>query len=295
MKNQERAYVNALTAIFFWSTVATAFELGLRKLDFLQLPFLASIVALSVFGVILVVRKQFGELFRYKKKQYFQSALFGLLNPFGYYVVLLHAYYLLPAQVAQSLNYTWPLMLVLLSVPLLGQKLRWSSLIALIISFLGVLVISSQGNISELDIQEPFGVFLAAASSIIWALFWLYNVRDKREEVPKLFLCFFFGTIYLTVTVFAFSDFDIFNTQALLVGCYLGVFEMGITFLLWLQAMKFTKSTDKIGNLVYLSPFLAIVFIYFILGEEIYYTTYIGLIIIILGIVVEKVTNKKKS
>jgi len=52
------------------------------------------------------------------------SALLGLINPFIYYLILLKAYQLLPAQVAQPLNMIWPIILVFLSIPLLGQKIK---------------------------------------------------------------------------------------------------------------------------------------------------------------------------
>ena len=39
-----------------------------------------------------------------------------------YYLILLKAYQLLPAQVAQPLNMIWPVILVFLSVPILKQK-----------------------------------------------------------------------------------------------------------------------------------------------------------------------------
>ena len=49
------------------------------------------------------------------------------------------AYSLLPAQVAQPLNFIWPITLVLLSIPILKQKLKLKSLFALMLSFVGVI------------------------------------------------------------------------------------------------------------------------------------------------------------
>ena len=75
------------------------------------------------------------------------SAILGFINPFVYYLILLKAYQLLPAQVAQPLNMIWPIILVFLSVPILGQKIGRKSYIALFISFAGVYSISSQGRL----------------------------------------------------------------------------------------------------------------------------------------------------
>ena len=68
---------------------------------------------------------------------------------------------MLAAQVAQALNFVWPIALVLLSIPILKQKLELKSAFALIISFIGVVLISSQGNITNFEFSNPLGLILA--------------------------------------------------------------------------------------------------------------------------------------
>jgi len=292
MEKQKLSYVYALISIVLWSTVATAFKLGLRELNFIQLLWYSSIVSLIALFVIIVLQKKLFLLKTLRLKDIAYSAFLGLLNPFGYYMVLLKAYSLLPAQLAQPLNYTWPIMLVLLSVPLLKQKLPPFSLVAIFISFSGVYFISSKGNPLNFSFEEPFGVFLATFSSIIWALFWIYNVRDKKDEVIKLFLNFVFGLLYVSIVLFLFSDFQLPTQNGLYATLYIGLFEMGITFVMWLKAMQLTNSTAKISNLVFLSPFLALIFIHFILEEKIYWTTFLGIVLIIIGIIIQQIKKK---
>ncbi len=59
---------------------------------------------------------------------------------------------------------------------------------------------------------------------------------------------------------------------------------------------EITASTNnaKIGNLVYFAPFLSLVFIRFILKEEIFATTFIGLIFIVAGVLVQQMGKKKE-
>jgi drug/metabolite transporter (DMT)-like permease len=68
---------------------------------------------------------------------------------------------------------------------------------------------------------------------------------------------------------------------------YIGIFEMGITFLFWLKALKMAKTTDKVSNLVYLAPFFSLILLHFIIHEPVYYTTPVGLLLIISGIFVQ--------
>jgi len=165
-----KVYALALTAILMWSTAGTAFKLSLKGLSFTQLLFISSHTAWIVLLLFVILKGKFREVYNKPTKSLLKSAIGGFLNPFLYYIILLKAYTLLPAQIAQPLNYTWPIMLVLLSIPFLGQKLKWTDGLAIVICFSGVLVISAQGsNPFKTRMEEPLGVLLAVGSSLIWA------------------------------------------------------------------------------------------------------------------------------
>ncbi len=292
--NRLKGILFALGAIFLWSTAATAFKLALRYMDFIHLLLIASTTASIFIFLCLIIQKKLFLLKELSLKEYFSTAPVGLLNPFLYYLVLLKAYSILPAQVAQPLNYTWPIMLVLLSVPFLGQKLYIRSLIAIIISFLGVLLISSQGqNILELKIDNKLGIFLATGSSLLWAMFWILNIKNKMDEVLKLFLNFSFSIPFIIIVLLIFSKPVIIpNIKGFLPAVYVGLFEMGLAFTLWLKALKLSPSNEKISNLVFISPFLSLIFINIFLGEKIFFSTWSGLVFILIGIYIQQ-TKKK--
>ncbi len=295
MKNQSKAYIYAGLTILFWGTSASAFKIGLRHIDYFQLLFIAITTAVLFLFFILLYQKKLILLKQLSIKDYSHSIILGFLNPFLYYVVLFIAYSLLPAQVAQPLNFVWPITLVLLSVPILKQKLKLKSMLALLISFIGVILISSEGNIMNMKFSNPFGVFLALGSSVVWALFWLYNVKDNRDEILKLFLNFLFAFLFITITTLIFSDIKLVSVEGLLAGIYIGLFEMGITFVLWLKALKLVGRTDKISNLIYLTPFCSLVFISIILREKIFITTLFGLILIISGIFIQQAKRRSNE
>ena len=141
MNSTKNAYLFAGLSVFFWSTVATAFKLALREYDFIQLIFFTSVVTVVLLFIILVVQNKIHLLFLQTSRDIQNSIFLGALNPLGYYLILFKAYSLLPAQLAQPLNMVWPITLALLSVPFLHQKVGWHSLIALLVSFSGVIII----------------------------------------------------------------------------------------------------------------------------------------------------------
>jgi drug/metabolite transporter (DMT)-like permease len=226
-------------------------------------------------------------------KELITSAILGLINPFLYYLILLKAYQLLPAQVAQPLNMIWPIILVFLSVPVLKQKIETKSFVALVISFTGVYIISSQGRLFKPGYSDITGVLLATGSSIFWAVYFILNVKDRRDEAIKLLLSFTFGSIYLFATMIITGNLQtIIGLKGAAAAGYIGLFEMGITFLFWLKALSMASTTAKVSNLVYIAPFLSLVFVHFILHEPVYYTTPVGLVLIISGILVQNRRSK---
>ena len=290
--NQSRAYLFALLTVLSWSTVATAFKIALRELNYIQVLLIANAVAVGVYGLILMFRRESVKILPVSKRDLGFSAAQALLNPFGYYLIIFKVYSILPAQIAQPANFIWPVVLMLLSAPLLKQTIRLTGLIALLISFAGVVVLSTQGDLVHFTIKEPVGVALALSSSIVWSLFWIINIKDKRDDVLKLFLSSLISLVFVFVLAAATGNLSSIFTKPLLPAVYIGLFEMGIPFVLWLKALQLSESTGKISNLIFLTPFLSLIFINTILKERLYYTSLIGLCLIVSGILIQRIKKQ---
>jgi len=287
-----KAYLFALLAVLFWSTIPTAFKLGLAYNSSWQLLTGATLVSTLVLGILTVARGKLRSLKAYTKKDLAFSALMGLLNPVIYYLVLFKAYTILPASVAQPLNMIWPIVLVILAFPILRQRISWFSLGAMGLSFSGVVLISMMGGTGSQDPQNRLGIFLALSTSVVWALYFLYNTRDKQDPVTRLFLNFAFASLLLLLAgIFRGHSFPN-SAQGWYAALYVGVFEMGITFVLWLMAIRLAPRSDRISNLVYMAPFLNLLFASQVLGEKIYMTTVGGIILLVAGIVIQNLRGK---
>ena len=198
MQAQRQAWLYAIATVGLWSTVATAFELGLRSLAPSALLLGASCVALVTLLALVICTIGPAAGLRTTllapPATHLRSMLMGLMNPCLYYLVLFEAYDRLPGQVAQPLNYTWAITLALLAIPLLGQRLRWLELLAMLLAWSGVVVIATGGSPGTLRTDDPVGVGLALGSTLIWALYWICAARDDRPAVPGLFMNFLYGT-----------------------------------------------------------------------------------------------------
>ncbi len=291
-RQHKLAYLYALAAVAFWATSATAFKLSLRHMGQLPLLLVATVSSTAVFLAYLTATNRLKLLRTFSSRDYLWSAGLGLLNPFLYYVILFQAYSLLPAQEAQPINFVWPLTLVLLSIPLLGQHIRLTSILAILISFLGVVVIATHpakpADILAFRFSSGPGVLLALSSTIVWALFWILNTKDRQDEAVRLFVNFLFASAYILLLTFLLRQTQVTDWRGLLGGIYIGLFEMGITFLVWLKALRSAKTTAHVVNLIYLVPFLSLLVIALVLGERILPSTIVGLVFIVAGIILQK-------
>lgn len=285
---QTRAYACAAGAVLLWSTVATAFKLSLRHLSPQELLLWSSLASTLALGLAAACTGRLRELRRWSRQDVLRSVALGFVNPCLYYLVLFEAYSRLPAQEAQAINFAWPLVLVIMSVVVLKQAISGASLAAMAISFAGVAVVATRGRLAHLRLTDPLGVGLALGSTVLWAAYWTGGARDRRDPVVRMLVNFGFGTVFVAALVGPGASWP--DLAGLAGAIYVGLFEMGFTYVLWLSALALSETTDRVSGLIYLTPFLSLVFIHFILGEPLYPSTLAGLTLIVTGIGLQRRT-----
>lgn len=261
--------------------MATAFKLSLKWTTPIGLVLIASAVSTLVF-VVLVGR---GSGSAPSREQVWRSAWLGFLNPCLYYVLLFVAYDRLTAQEAQCLNFVWPLALTLVAGLLRRKMPGVPVLLGLMLSFCGVVVVATRGAVTTLNFSDSLGVTAALASALVWAVYWVVTAEDPLPAEERLRLNFLFGTgwtllIALVTGSLVFRD----GAPALIGGAYVGLFEMGFTFLLWLKALRLASDPGKVSSLAYLTPVLSLCWIGAVLGERLMPSTLVGLALILAGI-----------
>ena len=280
--------------VLFWATVATAFKIALSEICYVQLLLIASITALVVCFLELLRTKK---LYLLKsliknKRELFKGAYQGLLNPFLYYLLLFKAYSLLPAQIAQPLNYSWQVVLILMMAVFYKQKLSLLQIFGVLVSFTGILFLSSNSSADTSGSLSVLGIVLALGSAFIWATYWISKLDNKVDSTVELFVNFLFGSAYLII-ISLFTPMEWPSVKALSAGIYVGCFEMGITFILWAKALQLATNRVSLAQITYLSPLLSLFLIHFILGERIGYLTILGLLFVIAGILISNVKMSK--
>jgi len=285
------AYRYALITIFLWSTVATAFKLALAHLSVNQVLFVASASSTIVLFGCLAWQKRLAKLPVFVKTHWRALLLLAVLNPILYYQVLFRAYDLLLAQQAQAINYSWAISLSLLSVFWLGQRMSRRDVLASVLAYIGVVIVASGGDLQHVMQGNLEGVVWALGSTLLWAVYWVLSKQYHLDAVLSLAAMFCMSVPVLAYLSYIDGDL-MFTTTSLYAAIYVGVFEMGVSFVTWLLAMQHAQHVTRIANLVFLSPFISLLWINGILGEAILPTTLVGLAMILAATLIQQTQSK---
>ena len=284
--NESKAYLYALICVLLWSTVATAFKLGLETLKPAQLLFGSACISLIFFVCFLTLNSGWSELRNIEKNDLNNLLLMGIMNPFLYYLLLFEAYDRLPAQIAQPLNFTWAIVYSLLAVIVLKQKLSRAGYLGMLISYIGVFVLLTKGQLVDLDQFDTLGILLAILSTFLWAGFWIMSLKSPHSAPMKMCVSFMLGTPLIGLVCYFTVGFPPLNQTTLVYSGWVGLIEMGLTFLLWQHALALTNQSARISQLIFISPLISLFLIHNVLGEQIHSSSFVALVLIIGGLLI---------
>ena len=140
---------------------------------------------------------------------------------------------------------------------------------------------------------------LAIGSTVLWGLSWVINTRTvERDQVdPELALLINFSMAVpvLWMILSATDSLPNLNGGTILGGIYVGLFEMGVAFVLWMKAMQLTDTPIRVSSLIFLAPPLSLVFIATVLGEPVATSTLTGLVFILAGLAGQQIVSSRKD
>ncbi|MCM1029230.1 MAG: DMT family transporter [Pseudoflavonifractor sp.] len=296
LTGQSGAVMAAAVAVVSWSTVAAAFKTALNYYTTYEMVTVASITATLIYGMAVTLRGRWADVKRLSLTQLRGLVVEGLFNPAAYYLILFAAYDMLPAQVAQPINYCWPIFLTLLMAIVMRRRVKPRLYIGMAVSLAGVAIISLGGGGLPEGSLSVGGLLMAFASAALWAVYWIINERVGMEmdESVKLFVSFAIASVVL-LAVMPFTDATFASIDGLWASVYIGVFEMGVPFLFFSMALRMATNVAIVNQMCYIAPFLSLFFISMVVGESIVAFTYVGLALIIVGVVYNKYASGREA
>lgn len=288
MNKKVTSYFFLGLCILSWGLIPVVSKKILVELNNLQMLFYSTIFSCLVMGAIVLFEKKMKVLKMYTVNDYVKIGLLGFLGTYLYYVLLYAALALTSASEGFILAYTWPILVLLLAFLLLKEKLTFKKMCSIVLSFIGIVVIVTHGSIFTLNFTSLQGDVLALSGAATFALFSVLGKKYQYDQVVSVFIYFLIALIFITPTVLLFSSLRIPSFQVWLWLLLNGFLVNGISYIFWFKALDY-GDIHVISNGLYLTPFLSLVYIWFFLGEEILFSSIMGLVIIVLGIILQSV------
>ena len=281
----KKTYISAFTAIFFWSTMAVTTKLLLGEHNNLQVLWASSFFAGFALVIYNIISGDIKKLRVYSLKDYVVSILISLPGTFFYHILYQAGADLLPASQAFIINYLWPIMSVLFACIILKEKMTFRKVVAIGISFLGVIVVTS-GELLHFNKTTLLGALFCMLGAVSYGLFTALNQKKNYEKGITVMMGYMVSFV-LTTAINAYKGDLFIPTISQTFGfAWNGIFTMAIATTLWVIALSGGK-TAKISNLAYITPFLSLVWTGLILKEKLSILSVAGLVIIVLGIFIQ--------
>jgi len=285
MSDTKKGYIYLLLCIVCWAFIPIASKNILSDLDNIQMLFYSTIVSTGVLFLFVILQGKFKMLFSYKISDYLYMALIGFIGIYFNYLMLYKAFSIADATVVFILNYTWPVFLFIISIFVFKEKFTIKKFVAILVSFFGIVIIITKGSLYQINLSNIKGDFYAILAALSAAVYSIIGKKKNFEKTTSVFIYFLFVLLFITPTVFVLSNFKIPDLNSLFWLTINGVFINGISFIFWFKALEYLK-THIISSGIYLTPFLSLVYLNIFLGQKIFLSSIIGLILISLGIII---------
>lgn len=289
----KKEYIYAFVSIFLWSTTATVSKLLLGSLNSMQILLISSFFAFLFLLIINLFKGNLKEINNFMMKDYIKFVYIGLLGTFLYNLFLYMGINTLDASQAFIINYLWPIMIVVFACIILKEKITIKKVLAILFSFVGVIVVASNGDIMHFGSKNLLGMFFCILAAISYGLFSVLNKKEKYNKfVSMMFFYFVSFIISLLYNLININNLFIPSSTQIIGLMWIGIFTSAIAFTSWALALS-NGNTVKISNLAYITPFLSLVWTSLILKEDFRIFSIIGLLLIILGIFIQ-ISDKSK-
>ncbi len=239
-------------AVLLWATLALFTTLTTRLPPF-QVVAICFFIAFFIAAGVWIIRGQ-NPLRRLKLP--WQVWLLGVGGLFGFHFFYFASLRLAPPLEANLLNYMWPLLIVVFSALLPGEKLRWFHLAGAATGLAGCVLLITRGGDLALDGAALPGYALAICSAITWAS---YSVLSRRfGEVPTDAVGgFCLATALLAIPCHLLWEETVIPTGAEgLALLALGLGPVGGAFFVWDIGVK-RGDIQALGAMAYAAPLIS--------------------------------------
>lgn len=282
MSAKTKGTVFVLICVSLWALIPVVAKLGQATLDNHQFLFWSSLVSFVVLAITSTVAGTIGEIKRYSTKDWLYISFLGLLGTYIYYLFLYLGYSRAIGMEVLVFQYSWPILIVVFSIPILKEKLTVKKSVALILGFIGVITVLTKGEFQNINVSNPSVIALVAAGASCFALFSVLSKTVVKESYSVVVVYFFAACVASFISMLYFSEFAFPSTPEIIPVLLNGVFVNGISYIFWVVALKSTEAS-YLAPFTFITPILSALYLVFFFGEDFILAYGVGLFCIVTG------------
>lgn len=272
----------ALACVLIWSFIPIVSRLGQAGMDSFQFLFWSNLIsAISVVIVALGSGYKVSKLFILPRNTIKKVFILGFLDCL-FYLLLYYGYSIENGIAVLVIQYSWPLIIILLSVVLLKDKLAGRQIVGIIIGFVAVIITFTKGQITQLHVENPMALLLVFSGAFCFALMSVFSRQYSIDPYISTVWLFIFSTLTSLVLLLLFSEVQLPSKAAFWPTLINGILINGVSYILWFKAMN-TGHSAKIASVVFLSPVLSVLWLVLILSDPFEIAYIIGVLLVIIS------------
>jgi drug/metabolite transporter (DMT)-like permease len=273
-----------------WSASFVFIKIGLAEIPPVTLAFIRFAVAFPIMVMATLVKGANRGVKIQFKKDFVSFSILALTGVTFIYIFQFYSLKYTSASIGSILINTTVIFMAVLSAAFLSEKLGPRKIMGIIIAFTGLFVVISNFRLDFLTLnhQELFGDALMIVSALLWAVYSIYSQKILQRHSALLVTTVVFG-----LGAFYLIPFTLLELPSISIGqitwvgwtsvLYLSLICSAFAYLAWNRAISRVE-TVKAGMFLYFIPVLTSILSYFILGEEITAATFIGGILVLIGV-----------
>jgi len=280
-ENKLKGTIYVIICILLWALIPVVAKIGQTELNNHQFLFWSSLLSFVVLFLTVAFTGRLGNFKSYTFKDLLWLGFLGLLGTYIYYLFLYLGYAQAIGMEVLVVQYTWPIFIVLLSVPILKERLTLKKTATVILGFIGVSLAVTRGDLSGVELSNLSVIGLVGAGAFCFALFSVYSKRIVSDPLCAVTIYFLVATIASFASMLALSEFAMPARVEVMPILLNGMFVNGFSYVFWLLALRYTDAS-YLAQFTFITPILSALYL-LVFFDEAFYAVYVLSIVLVVG------------
>lgn len=293
MRAQLKGTFYVLLCVILWGLIPVVAKLGQTELDHHQFLFWSSLTSFLVLLAAVIMTGHWREFKRNSLNDWVVLSVLGLLGTYVYYLFLYLGYSKASGMEVLVVQYTWPLLIVIFSLFILKERLTLIKGIAVLLGFIGVVLVLTKGEFQSIEIENGDVILLVGIGAACFALFSVLSKKITKEPLSVVTIYFFVATLAALVSMLNYSKFAIPSVSEISPILLNGILVNGFSYVFWFIALKSTEAS-YLAPFVFIAPILSAFYLILFFDEPFLAVYGVGLAFVVMGGLINSLQQKNK-